>query len=79
MKMIGKPNMHSLRCAYFKKMKGLINMEKQLKTMIILTARIMANLVDIDSGDYTDKGCKQKLDEIEYFLSELDVCLGFFK
>lgn len=54
-------------------------MEKELKNMIFLTSKLLSNLTDIVSGDYSHQGCSQKLDEIEYFLSELDVNLGKIK
>ncbi len=54
-------------------------MEEKLDYMLYCSARIIANIADIKSGNFSDKGKGEKLDEIEFYLAEVDNLLGKIK
>lgn len=54
-------------------------MEEKLDYMLYCSARIVANIADIKSGKFSDKGKGEKLDEIEFYLAEVDNLLGKIK
>lgn len=58
---------------------GVVKMDEKLDYMLYCSARMIANIADIKSGNFSDKGKGEKLDEIEFYLAEVDNLLGKIK